>query len=84
MMAYVVTPENLADTLLLREYLAENRAEWETSREARWNAVWGPYLAFCEVVIEKVKRSRYAYLLKVAAEIHAEMRADGRTPIPIF
>lgn len=84
MMAYVVTPENLADTLLLREYLAENRKEWETSREARWNAVWGPYLAFCEVVIEKVKRSRYAYLLKVAAEIHAEMRGDGRTPIPIF
>lgn len=65
MKIFHITQGNLLDVLLVREHLVTKREEYEALRAAKWEKVYLPMLAFAEVVIEKVGRSRHAHMLKV-------------------
>lgn len=45
----------LADWQIWNRSLKEMRAEWETSRIERWEAMWLPFLCFTDVLGEKMK-----------------------------
>lgn len=46
----------LADWQIWNRSLKEVRAEWETSRIERWEAMWLPFLCFTDVLGEKMKK----------------------------
>jgi hypothetical protein len=84
MQLFHATTENVADLLLLQQHLVANRDEWEATRPERWAAVWLNYLAFAEVVLEKIRRSPHARILVEAKRIVSRLRESGYQLAPLF
>jgi hypothetical protein len=84
MIIFYATEDNIADLILFRDHLRQHQPEWEATREERWNAVWLPYLAFAEVVIEKLRRGPQAASVPKAEAVAAQRKAQGYQFLPLF
>lgn len=81
---FVAEVESVAEVILLRSHLAAEQPSWEATRSERWSQVWLPQLAFCDVVLEKLRRSRFARLVPQAEQLAASMTARGYRLAPLF
>jgi hypothetical protein len=81
---FVAEVESVAEVILLRSHLAAEQSGWEATRSERWTQVWLPQLAFCDVVLEKLRRSRFARLVPQAEQLAASMTAQGYRLAPLF
>ncbi|EIM28032.1 hypothetical protein MicloDRAFT_00046090 [Microvirga lotononidis] len=84
MILFQATAENVADIILFRDHLLSHQDEWQAQREERWNQVWLPYLALCFVVMEKIRRSPHATLIRTGEQLAAEWKASGYQFSPLF
>ncbi len=75
--AQIVTlePDLIADLLLWQESLIACRTEWEAERHDRWAGIWLPWLAFCDVVVEQMKRGPEAAILRRARALADQIKS---------
>lgn len=81
---FEATVENVAQVLLVNRHLLAHRKEWEARRSERWMAAWLPLLAYTDVILEKLKRSRFASMLPKAETLAQSMQRAGHEFLPLF
>jgi len=80
---YIVTVENLAETIALHDALAEQVELYEEARSNLWKKEWLQIYAHCIALLQTVRRSQFAYMVPKATRLAAKIRAEGFDPMLI-
>ncbi len=76
---FVSDPQSIGEVIAVNRILNQKRLELEATQPGAWTETWAHLFAFTHVVLEKVKRSRFARLIPEAewiAEALLEVEFD--------
>lgn len=80
---YVVTVENLAETIALHDALSTQAEQMEEGQSTIWKRDWLLLYAHCIALLKLVKRSKFAYLVPKAEKLAKQICTEGYNPMLI-